>query len=226
MQLGGEGTASPIWLSKGQIAETYVPHFGAGSILLEHRYYGESHPTKDMSVENLRYLSSEQSLQDAAVFIEAFKAKHNLHNNKWIVFGGSYSGGLAAWMRLKYPHLVAGAVASSAPVKAILDFDKYLQVVDVSLGEECTENIRKAVTELDQLLQHPVGWRSLTSMFRTCDDFNGTDVNDVMNFVQDLAGNFEGVVQYNRDNRDFEVSFQTCQFFILFINFNFLGRKR
>ena len=30
--------------------------------------------------------------------------------------------------------------------------------------------------------------------------------NDIMNLASTLAGNFMGVVQYNRDNRAFEVS--------------------
>ena len=31
-------------------------------------------------------------------------------------------------------------------------------------------------------------------------------MNDIMNLANTLAGNFMGVVQYNRDNRAFEVS--------------------
>lgn len=75
-----------------------------------------------MSTKNLRYLSSEQALADLAYFIEAKKEELQISDNKWIVFGGSYPGSLAAWFRLKYPHLANAAVASSAPLLAQINF--------------------------------------------------------------------------------------------------------
>ena len=77
---------------------------------------------RDMSSKNLKYLSSQQALADLAYFIEAKKKEFNLAGNKWIVFGGSYPGSLAAWFRLKYPHLAYGAVSSSAPLLAKINF--------------------------------------------------------------------------------------------------------
>ncbi|XP_017480308.1 PREDICTED: putative serine protease K12H4.7 [Rhagoletis zephyria] len=205
LQLGGEGEASPVWLEQGQVATNYAKHFKAAQVLIEHRYYGKSHPTSDMSTANLKYLTSEQALQDAASFIEFFKRKHNLsNNNKWIVFGGSYSGSLAAWLRLKYPHLISGAIASSAPVQAILNFDQYLKVVDASLGSQCVSEIRSAVNELGNLLSTSSRWKEINQLFQLCDPLDATKKLDVSNLVGNLAGNFEGVVQYNKDNRKFE----------------------
>ena len=94
--------------------------------MLEHRFYGQSRPTEDLSRENMKYLSSRQALEDAGRFISDMNRRHNL--TTWITFGGSYPGSLSAWMRLRFPHLVTGSVSSSGPLFAKLDYWEYLQV--------------------------------------------------------------------------------------------------
>ena len=46
--------------------------------------------------------------------------------------------------------------------------------------------------------------------FRTCDPIQ--DSNDIINFYASLSGNFEGTVQYNKDNKAFEVSYTSVSF--------------
>lgn len=89
-----------------------APLLGAMVIFAEHRYYGESFPlnvTKD--VGNYGFLSVEQALADYAYLIQHF---HRVglfpKESPVITFGGSYGGMLAAWFRMKYPHLTIGCV--------------------------------------------------------------------------------------------------------------------
>ncbi len=83
----------------------------------------------------MKYLSSRQALADVNYFIGVITSMLKLTDkNRWVSFGGSYSGALSGWLRQLYPDKVVGAVATSAPVYAIEDFSQYLEVVSASLG--------------------------------------------------------------------------------------------
>lgn len=69
---------------------------------------------------NIKYLTIENVLGDYIDLINYIKIKYNAHEKPVIAFGGGYGGNLAAWMRMKYPQTIQGALASSAP---ILSFD-------------------------------------------------------------------------------------------------------
>ncbi|XP_063240826.1 putative serine protease K12H4.7 [Bacillus rossius redtenbacheri] len=205
--IGGEGAANATWMVQGSWLD-YAAEHNALCFQLEHRFYGDSHPTKDTSVKNLAYLSSEQALADAANFIAGMTEKHKLpRGTKWVAFGGSYPGSLAAWLRLKYPHLVHAAVSTSGPLLALADFGDYFGVVKASLsttGEGCVEAIQNATRQIDLLLRDMVGLNTMKSLFRLCNDVDPDNANDIANLYVTLADNFAGVVQYNKDNRAFE----------------------
>ena len=85
--------------------------------------------------------------------------------NKWIVFGGSYPGALSAWFRYKFPHLAHGAVASSAPIKAVLNFKGYFEVATQSLGsDECRNAVKAATTKMEELIRTTDGRHYLSGM--------------------------------------------------------------
>ncbi|CAH0382893.1 unnamed protein product, partial [Bemisia tabaci] len=119
----------------------------AATFMLEHRFYGKTIPKGNLEMDSLKYLSSEQALADVANFITQMNIQHGFENPKWIVFGWSYAGSLAAWMRYRYPHLVYAAVASSAPLVANADFSGYFQEVSKALTTvepKCADPIRDA----------------------------------------------------------------------------------
>lgn len=80
-------------------------------VVLEHRYYGKSWPTKDLSTESLRFLTTDQALADTAYFAQhvVFKGleKYNLTapNTPWILYGGSYAGGFCVSLQ-SFEHVV------------------------------------------------------------------------------------------------------------------------
>ena len=207
LMIGGEGTATAKWMVEGQWIE-YAKEFGALCFQVEHRFYGKSHPTADLSVKNLVYLTSEQALADLAYFVQIMNTTYKLPNNtKWIAFGGSYSGSLAAWLREKYPHLVHGAVSASGPLLAKIDFQEYYVVVENALreySEACVNAIVEANKQFHIMLRHPVGQQGLVKKFALCDpiDPGHTKRNDISNLYETIASNFAGIVQYNKDNRN------------------------
>lgn len=103
----------------------------AAYFVVEHRYYGESQPTENWSLENMKYLTISNGLADLATFIFDVQkfikttTKSKTSKRKLMVVGGSYPGAMAAWFRYKYPHLADAAIASSAVVLAVEDFYHY-----------------------------------------------------------------------------------------------------
>jgi pimeloyl-ACP methyl ester carboxylesterase len=88
--------------------------------------------------------------------IKGIKGDVSAPKNKWIVRGGSYSGNLAAWMRLEYPDLVYAAVSSSAPVQAQYNFYQYFDPIIQYGPPRCVKALHDIVERIDQFFaSHP-----------------------------------------------------------------------
>ena len=201
LHIGGEAEASPGWLNYGAWYK-WAQENGAAMFVLEHRFYGQSKPTEDMSTENMKFLSSRQGLADAGHFISAMNQRYNL--STWITFGGSYAGSLSAWMRLRFPHLVTGSVSSSGPLLAKLDYYEYLQGVARALdttGPGCNLAIREAVTRLVRMVQTKETWQELSRKFKLCSSLDGQNMLDVMNLEYLLFEILGFTVQFDDRNQ-------------------------
>lgn len=200
IMIGGEWAISKGFLQTGLMYDLASTH-NAIMYYTEHRYYGKSKPTKDTSSPNLQYLSVDQALADLARFIETKKSREGFENSTVVVFGGSYSGNVATWLRLKYPHLVQGALASSAPIFAKADFYEYYEVVTESLrrySQKCVDQIKAAFKAVEKLFAAKDGPQKLKQYFNLCDVPDVNSSNDREHFMNILVEQFGGTVQYNK----------------------------
>jgi hypothetical protein len=90
----------------GQIAQQQ----NGTTIITEHRFYGESNPYNNLSVESLQVHTIQQAINDLVYFAQnvklAMPGGHNVTPDKapWILIGGSYSGNLPDHMLCNIDH--------------------------------------------------------------------------------------------------------------------------
>ena len=122
---GGEWSVTPEkGLLYGMVREL-ASEMGGIALIAEHRFYGGSIPWNNSVAEaftprpdRLGLLSVSQALGDYAAIIQAVRTSHGCRDCPVISFGGSYSGKLSAYLRLKYPTVVDMALAARPPLIA------------------------------------------------------------------------------------------------------------
>ncbi|KAI9481590.1 MAG: peptidase S28 [Benjaminiella poitrasii] len=125
-------------------------------VCMEHRFYGTSAPA-NYPADILSKFTVEQALADMAYLLKNIKFQTHLRvppvsKTKAILYGCSYSGNLAAWMRDKYSDLVFAAVASSAPVQAQYNFYEYFKPIIRYGSPYCIHSIQNLIRHIDTIL--------------------------------------------------------------------------
>jgi hypothetical protein len=133
----------------------------SSSSLSFHQDQSNNTSSSPLTTQHLKYLSSQQALADLAYFVSYIQTTYGISSNtaKIVTFGGSYPGMLAAWSRLKYPHLIHAAVSNSAPLEVVLDFSKYKDVYARSLMDdavggslECVNVLHRAHLDAEEMI--------------------------------------------------------------------------
>ncbi|KAF3039784.1 hypothetical protein E8E12_009009 [Didymella heteroderae] len=203
--LGGEtdGAGRLPFLQKGIVHQVIKATKGLG-VILEHRYYGTSFPVDDLTTENLRFLSTEQALAEVDYF--ARNVKFAGHEDKdltapstpWVVYGGSYAGAQAAFLRVTYPETFWGAISSSGVTVAIYDFWQYFEPIRLFGPPDCIKNTQTLTDVIDKhvLGNNSANIQTLKSVFGLG---NITD-------NRDFANQLTGVYGWQSTNWDPEIN--------------------
>ncbi|GFY71245.1 lysosomal Pro-X carboxypeptidase [Trichonephila inaurata madagascariensis] len=190
---GNEGAIEMFANNTGFMWEI-AAEFNAALIFAEHRYYGKSLPYGELSFENNTYrgyLTTEQALADFASLI--YHLKNELPGGQKapvIAFGGSYGGMLSAWIRIKYPHLVNGALSSSAPIllfsnaASCKNFPAIITDDFKNAGISCANNIRKSWSIIRKIGKSENGSMFLTKTFKTCQSIHPVNVSSLIGWLE------------------------------------------
>ncbi|KAI6181823.1 Prolylcarboxypeptidase [Aphelenchoides besseyi] len=198
--LGGEYTIINSWVCNEGL--TYIraaKQHGARIVQISHRYFGPNRGLNDTSVDNLRYLSLDQSLQDAYHFIEKFNKQENMTNPKY--------GNMAAYMRVFFPNASQGAISSSSVLYPTVEAWQYAEIMENVITEtskQCADVVTNAYATMCSLILTDEGRANISGAFHLNPPFeNSTNLEDdkslVMNSIFDA---FQTIIQYTYDGRN------------------------
>lgn len=114
---GGEAQAVETCLHLMTHEQVPFINCGAGRIPSKEKNASPKVRLVSFFILSILYFFFLQAMADYVQLLDALKASKGAEASPVIVFGGSYGGMLAAWLRAKYPSSFAGAISASGENK-------------------------------------------------------------------------------------------------------------
>lgn len=187
-----KGDKGPIFFYTGNESplEEYVNNTGLmwevgqrmGALLVwaEHRYEPMTHPSLQGTQNCYAYCTTAQALADFSALIGHVKLEFGAAESPAVAFGGSYGGMLAGWLRMKYPDVVVGSIAASAPIWGLAPtltqegLDRSAQAISRGVSkaggatDQCMSNIRSGWSLIKQVGRTSAGLKLLQQASKSC----------------------------------------------------------
>ena len=188
-----QSPASPIFFYTGNESpvEEYVNNTGLmwqlgrkmGALLVwaEHRFEPKTHPSLCNLANCFAFGTTAQALEDYVALIGTLRREFGASASAPVIaFGGSYGGMLSGWLRIKYPHVIAGSIAGSAPVWGLattmlpnrLDWSARAIARGVSskggATDSCLQNLRSTWPLIRHVGRSTAGLKLLGEAARSC----------------------------------------------------------
>ncbi|KAF2760904.1 hypothetical protein EJ05DRAFT_524154 [Pseudovirgaria hyperparasitica] len=162
LYIGGE-TSGESRLSNLQtgIIQVLMQQFDGLGVILENRYYGGSnggsYPFETSTVDELAYLTTEQTIADNVNFARhatfpGVNATVTAPSTPWILYGGSLAGAQTAFSVQTYGDILYGGIASSATTNAVLGYAQWYDPIQKYGPQDCIARINKLVDNIDHVL--------------------------------------------------------------------------
>ncbi|KAI0797048.1 serine carboxypeptidase S28-domain-containing protein [Abortiporus biennis] len=143
------------------------------NIVLEHRFFGNSNPYPDLTVQSLKVLTVAQAIEDLEYFAQnvviPVSGGDQLGPDKvpWILTGSSYSGALVSWTMVSKPGVFFAGFASSAVVQAITDYWQYFDVIRQVMPQNCSSDVQAVIQHIDTVFNSSdtVAIQNITTLF-------------------------------------------------------------
>ncbi|EOD12939.1 hypothetical protein EMIHUDRAFT_213197 [Emiliania huxleyi CCMP1516] len=175
------GNESPVdeYVNNTGLMWELAEDLGALIVFAEHRYEPLSHPALCGTQRCFAYCTTAQAIADWVTIIAALRRKHKVRAPV-VAFGGSYGGMLAGWLRMKYPEVVDGVIAASAPIwqlagtvqRETLDMPAVAISKGVSAAggatDRCRDNLKAAWPLLQEAGRTAAGLRLLSRSVKAC----------------------------------------------------------
>lgn len=155
-----------------------------------------------MKKGNNQFLTVDNTLMDYVELIKALKVKYGAEGKAVIAFGGSYGGMLAAWMRMKHPHVIQGALASSAPIFYFKGADqrdgnpetRFFDIITEDFNQtmpgnhtdgRCAHGIKEGFEMLMSFKNITSVWSDVSNLFNLCE--NITTAGDLDSLYEHIS---------------------------------------